>query len=65
VPELIQNAATPEAAAGAVLPMLTDPALAARIRTDLADVAEKLGPPGASDRAAEQVLVFLNQERPR
>jgi len=56
VPELIQDAFTPQAAAAEALRVLTDPAKAARIRAELADVRAKLGTPGASRRAAEAVL---------
>jgi len=56
VPELIQDAFTPKAAAAEALRVLTDPAHAARVRAELADVRAKLGTPGASRRAAEAVL---------
>lgn len=56
VPELIQDAFTPQAAAGEALRVLTDPAHAARVKAELADVRSKLGSPGASRRAAEAVL---------
>jgi len=56
VPELIQEAFSAEAVAGETLRVLTDPAHAARVRADLADVRARLGPPGASRRAAEEVI---------
>jgi lipid-A-disaccharide synthase len=56
VPELIQDAFTPEAAATEALRVLTDPAHAAQVRRDLHEVRAKLGTPGASRRAAEAVL---------
>lgn len=56
VPELIQDAFTPQAAAAEALRVLTDPAHAARVKADLADIRAKLGTPGASRRAAEAVL---------
>jgi lipid-A-disaccharide synthase len=56
VPELIQESFTPEAVAAEALRVLTDPAHAARVRADLADVRARLGAPGASRRAAEEVL---------
>ena len=56
VPELIQDAFTPEAVAAEAVSMLTDPARAARIRAGLARVRERLGGPGASRRAAEAIL---------
>jgi lipid-A-disaccharide synthase len=56
VPELIQDAFTPAAAAAEALRVLTDPDHAARVRRDLADVRMKLGTAGASRRAAEAVV---------
>jgi lipid-A-disaccharide synthase len=56
VPELIQESFTAEAAAAEALRVLTDPAHAARVRADLADVRARLGAPGASRRAAQQVV---------
>ena len=51
VPELIQDAFTPDAVAREAISMLTDPARHARIREGLARVRERLGGPGASRRA--------------
>jgi lipid-A-disaccharide synthase len=56
VPELIQEAFTPDAVAREAVSMLTDRARAAKIREGLARVRAKLGGPGASRRAAEAVL---------
>ena len=56
VPELIQDAFTPEAAAEEALRVLLDPAHAARMKADLAAVRAKLGTAGASRRAAEAVI---------
>ncbi len=56
VPELIQDAFTPEAVANEAVSMLTDAARHARIREGLARVRQRLGGPGASRRAAEAVL---------
>jgi len=56
VPELIQDAFTPEATAQHALAVLADPAHAARVRGDLASVRARLGTPGASRRAAEAIL---------
>ena len=50
VPELIQEAFTPEAVRREALRVLTDPAHAAQVRADLRDVRAKLGAPGASRR---------------
>jgi lipid-A-disaccharide synthase len=56
VPELIQDAFTPEAVAREALRVLTDPAHAAAMRAQLAAVRARLGTAGASRRAAEAVL---------
>jgi lipid-A-disaccharide synthase len=56
VPELIQDDFTPRRVADEAIAMLTDPARAAQVRRDLADVHAKLGGPGASRRAASAVL---------
>jgi lipid-A-disaccharide synthase len=56
VPELIQDAFTPEAVAAEAVSLLTDPARAARMREALARVRSKLGGSGASRRAAEAIL---------
>jgi lipid-A-disaccharide synthase len=56
VPELIQDAFTPEAVAAEAVSMLTDPARAAHIREGLRDVCERLGGGGASRRAAQAIM---------
>lgn len=56
VPELIQNDFTPERVAQETLSLLTDPGRAEAMRRDLAEVRERLGGPGASERAAAAVL---------
>jgi lipid-A-disaccharide synthase len=56
VPELIQDAFTAEAVASEAIAMLTDEARTARIRAGLAEVRRRLGPPGASRRAAMEIL---------
>jgi lipid-A-disaccharide synthase len=67
VPELIQDAFTPAAAAAEALRVLRDPAHAARVRADLADVRSRRGEPGASRRAAELIVAAArrNAERRR
>jgi lipid-A-disaccharide synthase len=56
VPELVQEAFTPEAVAREAVSMLIDADRVTRIRTGLARVREKLGGAGASRRAAEAIL---------
>ena len=56
VPELIQDAFTPEAVAREAVSMLTDSARAVRIREGLARVRQRLGGSGASRRAARAIL---------
>jgi lipid-A-disaccharide synthase len=61
VPELIQDAFTPEAVAVEAVSMLTDAARAAHIREGLRDVRERLGGGGASRRAAEAIVRVARQ----
>jgi lipid-A-disaccharide synthase len=61
VPELIQDAFTPQAVAAEAVSMLTDRARSARIREGLRDVRERLGGGGASRRAAEAILAFTRR----
>jgi lipid-A-disaccharide synthase len=56
VPELIQDAFTPEPVAAEAVSMLTDAARAAHIREGLRDVCERLGGGGASRRAAQAIM---------
>ena len=56
VPELVQDAFTPDAVAREAISMLTDRDRATRIRAGLATVRSRLGGPGASRRAAEAIL---------
>ncbi len=55
VPELIQNDATPEAMAEKILNLLNEKTRGAQVR-ELAVVRERLGAPGASSRAAGEIL---------
>jgi lipid-A-disaccharide synthase len=63
VPELIQDDFIPARVADEALKVLTDPAVAARVRIDLADVRSRLGQPGASRRAASAVLEVARNKR--
>ena len=56
VPELMQDACTPERVAAEALTLLTDLPRAQRMREALRRVRAQLGEPGASRRAAESVL---------
>ena len=61
VPELLQDALTPDAVAEKVVEYFADSDHAQRTRAALADVRDKLGAPGASRRAAEAVLAVARQ----
>lgn len=56
VPELLQDQVRPDRIAEAAWPLLSDPEHAARVRKDLAEIYKRLGPPGASQRAAEALV---------
>ena len=56
VPELIQDAFTPDAVASQAVSLLTDEARVAKMRAGLARVRASLGGSGASGRAAEAIL---------
>ena len=56
VPELIQDALTPEAVAREVVSLVRDSSRRDTMRRDLAEVRARLGGPGASVRAARAVL---------
>lgn len=58
VPELIQSSASPESIAEEALKVLKDGGK--RMRSELRTVREKLGEPGASERAAEHLLDMLD-----
>lgn len=65
IPEVIQFEATGERLAGEALGLLTRPEALARMRRDLAEVRDRLGPPGAAGRAAAEVLGFLGAREAR
>jgi lipid-A-disaccharide synthase len=56
VPELVQDAFTPEAVAREAISLLTDRGRAMRVKAGLARVRERLGGSGASLRAAQAIL---------
>jgi lipid-A-disaccharide synthase len=56
VPELIQDACTPDAVARETIALLVDRDLWARTRARLAETRARLGPPGSTARVAAAVL---------
>jgi lipid-A-disaccharide synthase len=62
VPELIQNDATPEAIAKEVAEILEDDVKREAMIQELKKVREKLGSPGAAQRAAKLALELLNSK---
>jgi len=56
LPEMVQGAFTPEAAAAAVGPWLDDPRAGEAMRAGMREVRARLGEPGAFDRAAAVIL---------
>src|SRR6202011_5125381 len=56
VPELIQNDFTPDRVSSEVLRLLREPAARDTLRAGLAEVRQRLGPPGAIERAAEAII---------
>lgn len=64
VPELIQSEAEPARIAREVEALLASPERIAAMRRDLAELRGRLGEPGASGRAADQVAAFLGQGVP-
>jgi lipid-A-disaccharide synthase len=61
VPELVQKDFTPTSVWREVTRLLDSPEARGEIRQGLADVREKLGPPGAIDRAADLIAEMLRQ----
>ncbi|MGA2193131.1 MAG: lipid-A-disaccharide synthase, partial [Nitrospirota bacterium] len=59
VPELIQGAANPESISSLILRMFCDKAYREGIILKLGAVREKLGGPGASKRAAEEIVRLI------
>ena len=62
VPELIQNDFTPARVAAEILRLLNDQSARASLRHDLAEVRQRLGPPGAVERAADAILQLVGAE---
>jgi lipid-A-disaccharide synthase len=61
VPELVQDNFTPDRVAAAILKLLQDPNARRTLRTGLAEVRKRLGPPGAVDRAANAIVSLLTR----
>ncbi len=59
VPELVQDKLTPERVMEETLRLLQDPNARNAMRKGLAEVREKLGPPGAVERAADAIAGLL------
>jgi lipid-A-disaccharide synthase len=62
VAELIQSDFTANRVAGEVLSLLRDPETRAKMRAGLAEVRERLGPPGAVERAADEIIELLRED---
>jgi len=60
VPELVQKDFTPARLASESIRLLDSPDARAEIRRGLAEVRQKLGPPGAVERAADLIASMLN-----
>jgi len=61
VPELIQNDFTPDNVASQTLRLLRDARAVTAMHVDLAEVRQRLGPPGAVERAAEAITALLSR----
>lgn len=60
VPELVQDDFTPEKVSAEILRLLLDPNARAASRAGLAEVRNRLGPPGAVERAADAIARLLD-----
>ncbi len=64
VPELMQDACTPEAVAAETIGFFTDRQRWLRTRDRLAETRAKLGPPGSTARVADAVLAVADRQTP-
>jgi len=64
VAELIQNDFTPERVAAEVLRLLNDQSAREGVRRSLAEVRQRLGPPGAVERAADAIVQLIAADHP-
>ena len=62
VPELIQEAFSPDEVAREVEHLLASPEARAAMQRELAEVARRLGPPGAIDRAADLIASMITND---
>ena len=62
IPELLQDAVTPETIADHLQRMVDDRVYRKTLLQGLAGVADKLGPPGCAQRAAELALTCMNKD---
>ena len=62
VPEFLQYKAKPEKIAAYMMRLLSEPDLSDSIKKEFSIIKSTLGKPGASIRAAEEVVEFLNQK---
>lgn len=65
VPELVQEAFTPQRLGNALLALADDPARQARMREELAATTGQLGTPGAYERTAEAMAAYLRERTRR
>ena len=63
VPEIVQYDLTPENLSTTAISLLKDKSKLQEIRSELALVKSKLGQPGASSRAAQSIINFLNNKQ--
>ncbi|MCI5219801.1 MAG: lipid-A-disaccharide synthase, partial [Candidatus Electrothrix sp. LOE2] len=61
IPELLQDEVTPAAIAEQLEVMVNDRAYRKKCLQGLAEVAEKLGPPGCAQRAAELAFTCMKE----
>jgi lipid-A-disaccharide synthase len=64
-PELVQKDFAPARLATEAIRLLDSPEARAEMRRGLAEVRQKLGPPGAVERAADLIAAMLNEMEPK